>query len=359
MGVDGSPGELLGEVRRGITVEPDASMQDRRRRRNTEEDIFILATRFESSDPVVAADVANELASRFRSAHLRRHSRQAKLASDFLRGEAERAEAKLAEQRALITEFKNTHRGELPSELNTKLARLERLQQQSQSLALQISDAEGRLLILQSQDAAPGTVTTLLGELRARLVHERTIYTDEHPNVTALRRQIASLEAKAAQGPVVAGPVTASSDPAAVVVQHEVEALRAQARDVEEEIRELDAAVAVIPARHEELEALEQQEELLLESFVAASKKLQEAELAESLQYAQQGFQVSQLDVAIPPSRPVRDRSKFAVLAVLAALGTSVMTGLLLELLDPVVVASRQLEARTGALPLGVVPRIR
>jgi uncharacterized protein involved in exopolysaccharide biosynthesis len=360
LNLGGSAPELIRELRSGITVEPDMDMEDQtRRRRSAGEDIFILATRFESSDPVVAADVANELASRFSTAHLRRQNRQAKLTSDFLRGEAERAEAKLAEQRALITEFKNIHRGELPSELDTKLARLERLQQQSQSLAVQISDAEGRLLTLQSQELAPAAQETLLEELRTRLVHERTIYTDEHPNVIALQRQIEGLEAQVAGSPRGAPGEAVTSARAAAEVQREIDSLRAQAQDVEQEIQVLDAAVATIPVRHEELEALEQQEALLLERFVAASRKVQEAELAESLQHAQQGFQVSQLEVAVPPSSPLRDRSKFAVLAVIAVLGASVMTGLALEFVDPVVLAARQLEARTGALSLGVVPRIR
>jgi uncharacterized protein involved in exopolysaccharide biosynthesis len=359
MGVAGATADLIGEMRKGITVEPDMDLENQRPRRGAGEDIFILATRFESTDPVVAADVANELASRFGAAHLRRQNRQAKITSDFLRQEAERAEAKLAEQRARITEFKKAHRGELPAELATKLARLERLQQQSQSLALQISDAEGRLLILQTQEPLPAAQTTLLGELRTRLIHERTVYTDEHPNVIALQRQIEALEAEAARGLARPAAVPASSDPAAVVVQREVDSLRAQTREVEQEIRELDAAVAVIPVRDEELAALVQQEEMLLERFVGASRKVEQAELAENLQHAQQGFQVSQLDAAIPPSGPVRARGKFAILAVAAVLGASVMTGLLLELVDPVVLTLRQLEAKTGTLPLGVVPRIR
>jgi uncharacterized protein involved in exopolysaccharide biosynthesis len=144
-----------------------------------------------------------------------------------------------------------------------------------------------------------------------------------------------------------------------VLVQREVDALRTQAREVEQKIRELDATVATIPARQEELTELEQREALLRDRFVNAARKVQEAELAENLQHAKQGFQVSQLDVAIPPSEPMRTRWKKAVLAAGAVLGASVMTGLLLEFIDPVIVSSRQLEAKTGAIPLGVVPRIR
>lgn len=359
MSSDGSANDVLSQMRSAITVEPDLDLENQRRRRGAGEENFILAIRFESADPVVAADVANEFASRFTAAHLRRQSRQAKLTSDFLRREAKRAEDALAAERARISEFTETYRGELPSELDTKLARLERLQQQSQSLALQISDAEGRLLILQSQEQSPDTAAVLLSELRARLVHERTIYTDEHPNVIAVQRQIEALEAKSAAVRSGGGTRPSPTTPAMAVVQHEVDSLRAQAREVEQQIRALDAAVTAIPARQQELLALEQSEELLRERFITASRKVQEAELAESLQRAQQGFQVSQLDVAFPPSNPIRNRWKFAVLAAAAAFGASIMTGLLLEIIDPVIVTTRQLEAQTGTIPLGIVPRIR
>jgi uncharacterized protein involved in exopolysaccharide biosynthesis len=359
MSADGSTADLIEQMRSGITVEPDLDMGSQRARRGAEEEFFILAIRFESADPVVSADVANELSNRFTSVHLGRQNRLAKLTSDFLRREAERAEVELGQQRARITEFTKAHRGELPSELDTKLALLERSQQQRESLALQISDAEGRLLILQSQEPLADTQETLLEELRVRLVNERTVHTDEHPNVLALQRQIEFLEAEVAGEQ--AGPATlpASSDPAAVLVQREVDALRTQAREVEQKIRELDATVATIPARQEELTELEQREALLRDRFVNAARKVQEAELAENLQHAKQGFQVSQLDVAIPPPEPMRTRWKFTILAAGAVLGASVMTGLLLEFIDPVIVTPRQLEAKTGAIPLGVVPTIR
>ena len=180
MSIDGSMTDLIPAMQRAVTIERDRDMELASGGTGTT-DAFILAIRFESTKPVVAADVANELASRFISAHLRRQSRQAKLTSDFLRRDAEAMEAKLAKQRARITEFKETHRGALPSELATKLARLERLQQESQSLALQIADAEGRLLILQGQEAALSTREVALEELRSRLAQERTIYTARPP----------------------------------------------------------------------------------------------------------------------------------------------------------------------------------
>jgi len=359
MGIDEPLTEVVDQMRDRITVESDLDLEEERRRYRSWDEIFILAIRFEASDPIVAADVANELVSRFMAAHLERQTGQARLATEFLRQDAERAEAELAKQRARITEFTEAHRGELPSELDTKMARLDRLQQQRQSLALQISDAEGRLLVLQKEILSEQPVEETLDELRAQLVEQQGIYTDEHPNVIALRRQVQALEAESARRRTGDGTQLVSSDPAVAAVQQEVEVLRSQARDVEQMIRELDAAVSAIPAWREQLLALEQQEDLLLERYNDATRKVQDAELAESLQQAQQGFQVSRLDAAKAPAKPMRTRWKFAVLAAGAVLGASGLIGLLLEYADPVIVTSRQLETQTGMLPLGVIPKIR
>jgi uncharacterized protein involved in exopolysaccharide biosynthesis len=348
--------DLIGKIRDAIEVHQDLGMPSGRRGFGMGVDTVIVAIHFEWSDPAIAADVANELSSRFISAHLHRQNRQARLTTDFLRREAERAEAELAQARARITAFTEAHRGELPSELDTKLARLERLQQQSQSLALQISDAEGRLLVLQGQEGARDAREVELEELRSRLAEERTVYTDAAPHVVALRAQIEAREAELAGDDAGA---RAAEGPAIAAVQREINALRAQASATERAMRLLDTAVAATPARQEELLALTQREQLLRERFIDASRKLQEAELAESLQQAKQGFQVSRLDAAIAPTAPKRPRWRSAVLALGAVLGVSVLTGLLLEFVDPVIVTARQLEAQTGAIPLGTISRIR
>jgi hypothetical protein len=177
--------------------------------------------------------------------------------------------------------------------------------------------------------------------------------------VIALRRQVEALQAEIAQQRSGDGSQPLLADPAVAAVQAEVDLLRAQARDVEQMILELDAAVTAIPAWREELLALEQEEELLRDRFNEATRKVQDAELAESLQQAQQGYQVSRLDAATAPVKPMRTRWKFAVLAAAVVLGASGLVGLLLEYADPVIVTARQLQTQTGMLPLGVIPKIR
>ena len=214
-------------------------------------------------------------------------------------------------------------------------------------------------MILQGQEPAAGTRATLLAELQARLIQERAIYTDEHPNVMAVRRQIEALEAEIATESAEEANGKSRLDPAVVTIQREVDGYRTALALVEQQIHELDTAVAAIPAREEKLAALQQQEQILLERYVGAVRKVQEAELAESLQRSQQGFQVSLVDAAVVPSRPLRSPLLMTALAAAAVFGVSVLSGFLLELIDPVIVASRQLEVETGMPLLGVVPRIR
>ena len=76
---------------------------------------------YRSVDPQKAADITNALASGFNDTHLRIRSRQARLTTEFLRRELKQVEIDLAELEHRIAEFKQTYRGQLPSELQMSL----------------------------------------------------------------------------------------------------------------------------------------------------------------------------------------------------------------------------------------------
>lgn len=339
------------ELREATEIAPERLVTADRR-----EPSYIYLVTVTWHDPRVAADITNDLVDRFITAHADRRGRQVRLATDFLRRGRENAEAELGSQSAQITEFKEEFRGELPTELQTKLARLERLQQQRQSLALQISDAESRLLTVRSASGALDSRATLLAQLRAKLVQEESIYTPEHPSIVSLRRQIAEIEA-APPSPIVSSPDLA--DPAAIVISRELAALRGQMGEIETEMHGLDTQVTKIPARQEALDAMLRREEVLREAFTEASRKLQEAELAENLELAQQGIRLSRLEEAVPPDSPKYPKPLLLLGALLGSLAFGALLGVLLELVDPVVLTRSDLETATGMPVLGIVPRAR
>jgi uncharacterized protein involved in exopolysaccharide biosynthesis len=354
--------EIAAEMRAHISIR---DLSDRKR--GSQNSARVYALTFEHPQPKVAAEVANRLASLFTNESIRMRTQQASLATRFLKAELGRAERALREQNAAIRKFKERHRGELPGELESNLMKLERLQQQRQSLAFQIAEAQNRIVLLSGRGAAPftGEAPRVLASpeqrlfaARAELAAELIEYTEEHPSVIRLRRSIERLEADLAAAP----KMDAKEDPLPAAMpgadRYALDQLREQLASTEKTLGELDVRVSHTPARREALEALEERETILRENYLNFLRKVQQAELAESLEAAQQGARFSIADQAEPPSRPTTTRLMDLLMGVLASFGLAAGTGLLLEALDPVLVSKDQIATISDRPVLGSAPRL-
>ena len=168
--------------------------------------------------------------------------------------------------------------------------------------------------------------------------------------IEALEREIEKAGAGASQTPTRVTLVAAA--------QRKLGELRTQLDLADQQIGDLDARVAVTPARQEELDALEEKGGVLREKYLEFLRKVQESELAQNLESAQQGARVSVLDRAEPPARPERTRLKYLLAGSLGTFLLAIGVGILLEFLDPVLLSSAQIESVTGFRVLGSVPRI-
>ena len=315
---------------------------------------------YRSRDPQKAADVTNALANGFNDTHLLIRSRQARLTTKFLQSELKQVEGDLARQERLITDFKRSHRGELPSELQMSLGRLDRLQSQRQSLALQIAEAESRLATLAASgaDVNPDSPEALLRTLRLRYESQRVLYTEDHPNVVSIKRQIEALDAQfAKQG--VDGQLTANSSPIAGSARLTLLELRRQLKETVEEYQQLDRRVSLVPERQEELASMEQRAEILRESYREFRRKVNQAELAEAVESAQQGERAAILDAAVPPTEPDSSSLKMAMVLIIGTFGMAGGVAVGLELIDAVIIGASEIE-QTYRLPvLGSIGRIQ
>jgi uncharacterized protein involved in exopolysaccharide biosynthesis len=318
--------EILMRIRTGISFAEGRPSGKGARSRSAR----LYEISYQSSDPKVAAGVANALASTFVTTGVQMRSQRAETTTAFLRKELERGEKALREQNQEIREFKELYRGELPDELEANLRHLERLQLQRQSLAMRIADAETRLALLVSDERSPDA---RLAALRAALAEEVAVHTERHPNVISLRSQIAALEQEMTASKV--GQVGSSHSAMVDAATRAVSQMRKELANTEAEIESVDARVARTPARQLEIGALEQRASVLRENYIEFLNKVQEAELAENLELAQQGERIT-------------------VGAFLFSIGV----GLLFELLDPVVLSARQVESVSGMPVLGSVPRV-
>jgi uncharacterized protein involved in exopolysaccharide biosynthesis len=172
----------------------------------------------------------------------------------------------------------------------------------------------------------------------------------------ALRRQIGLLEEEI-EGRDPAAPLR-DHGYLEEVGQREIARLRAELALTERMIIEVDARVANTPARAEKLSALEQERTVLAETHLELMRKVQDAQLAESLELAQQGERVAILSRAVPPSAPEGSRWKYVLAGSAASLGLALGLGLFLEWRDPILASLPGFEAASGLPVLGSVPRI-
>ena len=340
---------LVKRMRDKIEAAPQGSL-------SSQAQALVFELSYESRDPKEAADIANALATLFVEASLKRRTEQAGKATKFLRGEMERADKELKEITRQITEYRREHRGELPDEQDARLRKIDVLAVQRESLSTQIGTKEDRILSMSSQtdDTVLSEDEIVLGELRRKLADESAVNTDEHPNVIALRHQIDRLE-----------QLTGDSSRLSPTVQRmiegerrEIERMRDQRARIDAEIADLNVRIDRTPLIAEDLAELERKEAVLREDFVESMRKVQEAELAESLESAQQGGQVSILDRAAPPTSPNNSLALIVLAGLVGSLGAAVGIAVLLELLDPVLVGTRQIEKLGNGPVLGSVPHV-
>jgi uncharacterized protein involved in exopolysaccharide biosynthesis len=351
--------EIADLVRADVGFEPVAGLKTS----GGKQQAALYELRFEARTPEIAAGFANDLATNLVNESIGTRTEDAQLAVSFLRGELDRAENALREQSHAIRQFKEEHRGELPGELQANLAKLERLQQQRQSLALQIAEANTRLAMLSTPQTGPTaslseSPTVRLEQLRAELRERRGSVTEKHPDVQRLQRQIEQLEEELGVGGEAEAGAAPTRPSLISAEQHTLEELRRQLVQTEAELGDLDRRVGQTPARQEELDGMVQRETVLRDTYVGFLKKVQEAELAKSLESAQQGERFSVIEQAVPPTEPARSRVRYLAAGLVAALGLAGFVGIALELLDPVLVTLRQLERESGLPVLGSVPRI-
>jgi uncharacterized protein involved in exopolysaccharide biosynthesis len=312
---------------------------------------------FTADAPKNAANVANDLASFFTESSIERREQRARLTTEFLRRQLKNAEGDLREQERMIREFKEKHRGELPDELEANLRKLEQLQSQRQSLAMQVAETETRLAMLLSAND-PNSPEARLATLKSRLAEETSVHTDEHPNVSSLRRQIEALEEAIERDSGDTSAPFATRSTLVAAERRTLAELRRQQEATEAQLREIDVRVANTPKRQEELNGLEEKVGVLRDNYRDFLRKVQDAELAQNLESAQQGERVVILDRAAPPTQPVRSLQKYVLAGIVAAFGFSLAVGLMLELADPVVVSSDHVETALGLPVLGSVYRI-
>jgi polysaccharide chain length determinant protein (PEP-CTERM system associated) len=391
--------ELVDRMRKDIRIE----LVDDRDRRGRETRSFLFTVSYTAANPVVAAHVANTLASLYIEENGRMREQQAASTSEFLEGQLRDLRQRLQTQERTITAYKEKNLGELPEQKDVNLRTLERLQQQlqlahennrraterRQMLTNALGEIDTTVAMTATPSAAGPTVTPAdtaaarLNLLRQELAMTQSRFSDRYPDVLQLKEQILALEAKveaekqavAAALPktVAATPKRAGRDlrvpPENAYVQSlmtQLDQATVEAKTSTEEIRNINAQIAVYtrrlentPKREQELAVLTRDYDTTRDLFKSLLTKRGEADMASELEQRQKGENFRVIEPARLPEGPAGpNRFRLLLVGLALAIGASGAAVVLAEQVDT---SFRRVDEIRSTLPLPVlsaIPRI-
>src|SRR5262249_1648984 len=203
--------DLVDRMRKDIRIE----LVDDPKSRSRENRSFIFTVSYTATNPVVASDVANTLASLYSEENGRMREQQAASASEFLEGQLGEVRERLQSQERVITAYKEKNLGELPEQKEVNLRTLERLQQQlqiahetnrraterRQMLTNALGEIDTTVAMRTPSSVGPSvtpadTAAARVNLLRQELAMAQTRFSDRYPDIVQLKEQIRVLEQK-------------------------------------------------------------------------------------------------------------------------------------------------------------------
>lgn len=284
----------------------------------TESQAFSIS--FLHEDPTMAMLTASRIASLFIEENDKLREKQAVGTSEFLESQLKETKARLDVQEQRVKKFKMRHSGELPQELQTNLANLQRLQDQYRMATEGIRAAEQRLLSLHSSpSSSEDTSLAIRRELNLRrnqLVELTTKYTNQYPDVIRMREEVEELEKKLANSS--SSPSTDTKLVAAI--ESEIDALKREREHIRRNTEIHQAKVDQAPLRDQELIIVTRDYDNLKNQYNELLRKKSEADISQNLEVREKGTQYRVLDPAnLPKDHSVPNITKIFGLAFFVA----------------------------------------
>ena len=200
-------------------------------------DVDSFRVSYVSDNPEIARKVTERLASLYIDQNSKDREAQADNTSEFLGTQLSEAKRRLIEQEKKLEDYRKSHAGQMPSQLQGNLQAIQNANLQLQSVNESTNRAQERRLLIERQLAdalavltpaslppaagsdanVPVTTAQQLDLARARLASFLQRYTSDHPEVVSLERTVAELairletEASASEAqPLREPPVTAA-----------------------------------------------------------------------------------------------------------------------------------------------------
>src|SRR5713101_8164159 len=296
---------------------------------------------FGASDPQTAAKVANRLPEIYAEQEVQLRQGQAARATQLFSDQMGTLKQSVTDWERRIAQFKVEHLGELRAKSD------------------ELTAAEGRRSELarahHSIDTEAGRLLASENTVGRQLVEARASWTEDHPETARLARQsqVLTQQREEAEGRLVAEKQERARS-AATVARIEGDIGRLQ-----KNVELYQARLERTPRWANDLGVMQRDYEVARTKYQSVVSRRVEAELAQEMEAkgAKSLFNViSPAAVSAAPAKP--DRPTGFLIAVLVALGLSVLTAIVLEMRDDSIRNVHQIKDRLALPILAVVPEM-
>jgi polysaccharide biosynthesis transport protein len=388
---------------------------------------------FQYPKPQMARDVVEELSQRWMAENEALRAQTTARTARFLDAEVVRVEAQLAELQARIAEFKERHGDSLPDARLLNLQTQERLGRELTDVENQLRATRERKALLEGELAETPRFRPVLSEsgepvlggadrlamLQQELITARGRYSENHPDVIRLRREIAALSDETGSQASLAQQLRASLEsnrrqldvaletfspehPDVLRLQRTVASLEAQLAELGPEagagsfsptrainppyqqlqtrirtadaelqdlsrrrgdlvarLNDIERRVGQSPQVEREFSALMREQESLMTEYRELRANQSQAGLAETLETGEKGERLRIIEPAFLPTSPIKpNRASMSFLGVLLAVALALGIVSLTESMDTSVRGRRDVSAILEMPPLAVIPFI-
>ena len=352
---------------------------------------------FTDPDPQQAKRVVDELLNSFLESALGSNRKDTAVTQKFLDEQIAEYEKRLLAAEQRLKEFKQKNVGHMPDEGSSYFKNLQLVRSSLQKAEMELQEAQNRSSTLRHQLEGDEPVIGIMSDsqsllnplsspydaritkLQDQLDQLLLQFTDKHPDVTAIREQIAELEARrdkdlkklAAEQAVDAGSSGVTPGPAGgggesnvfqeiklamAEADAEVAGLSARVGAYKKQIEELERAVDTIPEIEAELKRLDRDYGLNKQQYDELLRRRESARLSQEVDQQADDVKLKVIDPPRVPILPIGpNRIQIMSVVLIAALGSGVGLAFLLSQINPRFYSSDELKEITQLPILGTV----
>lgn len=321
---------------------------------------------YQGKNPEQTQKAASVLTSLFLEENLRDREKTVSEASSFLQEEVNRVKEEMAVTDAKIAAYKEKHLNELPELLQVNMQSLHNIEINSDRLSEQMRTLREREGYLESQLASiprqeMQTRKKRLEELQVQLTSLNTRFSDQYPDVIAVKEEIRKLAAEKGTG-----QEETPDNPAYITLAAQLASTKAEIASLGKQIAANDqksgryrGLIQSTPRVEEAYKALINERDNLLNKYNEMMQKHMGAQVAQGLEKSQKGERFTLVEPALLPEKPYKpNRLAIVLVGLVLGIGAGVGTAALLEFNDQSIRTAEALARATSIPVLGVIPEI-